>query len=184
MLKNTVKDKKELKEKRNIQTAKLSRDRKKLEVEFMRENALNYIKCLNRIRNYLNNVVQQNGKESGFASKIIKRIKKFSDDLPQNFEFIEDKSTNLDEMSDHFSSLDLTSDAQSTISYGPRKKGRPRKSESIMHDRRDNKRVRKETNINFDEYVSKPNLVSRLTQANDQNHKKILLERKKQMERG
>ena len=108
MLKNTVKDKKELKEKRNIQTAKLSRDRKKLEVEFMRENALNYIKCLNRIRNYLNNVVQQNGKESGFASKIIKRIKKFSDDLPQNFEFIEDKSTNLDEMSDHFSSLDLT----------------------------------------------------------------------------
>lgn len=82
MLKNTVKDKKELKEKRNIQTAKLSRDRKKLEVEFMRENALNYIKCMNRIRNYLNNVVQQNGKESGFASKIIKRIKKFSDDLP------------------------------------------------------------------------------------------------------
>lgn len=87
-------------------------------------------------------------------------------------------------MSDHFSSLDLTSDAQSTVSYGPRKKGRPRKSESIMHDRRDNKRVRKETNINFDEYVSKPNLVSRLTQANDQNQKKLLLDRKKQMERG
>ena len=54
MLKTTVKDKKELKEKRNIQTAKLSRDRKKLEVEFMRETALNYIKCMNRIRNYLN----------------------------------------------------------------------------------------------------------------------------------
>lgn len=54
MLKNTVKDKKELKEKRNIQTAKLSRDRKKLEVEFMRETALEYIKCMNRIRNYLN----------------------------------------------------------------------------------------------------------------------------------
>ena len=57
MLKNTVKDKKELKEKRNIQTAKLSRDRKKLEVEFMRETALSYIKCLNRIRNHLSNLV-------------------------------------------------------------------------------------------------------------------------------
>ncbi len=50
-LKDTIRDKKKLKEKRNIQTAKLSRDRKKLEVEFMREVGIAYVTCLNTIRN-------------------------------------------------------------------------------------------------------------------------------------
>ena len=50
-LKDTIRDKKKLKEKRNIQTAKLSRDRKKLEVEFMREVGIAYVTFLNKIRN-------------------------------------------------------------------------------------------------------------------------------------
>ena len=52
MLKNTIRDKKELKERRNVQTAKLSRDRKKLEVEFMREVGIAYLTCLNKVRNH------------------------------------------------------------------------------------------------------------------------------------
>ena len=97
--------------------------------------------------------------------KLIKRIKKFSDDIPQNFEFTEEK-TNFEDQSD-FSNIDTLSEVQSSCSYGPRKKGRPRKIDPSMADRRDIKRVRKEisTSINFDEYANKPNLVSRLTQA-------------------
>ena len=35
-----------------MQTAKLSRDRKKLEVEFMREIGISYLTCLNKVRNH------------------------------------------------------------------------------------------------------------------------------------
>ena len=88
-----MRDKKELKERRNIQTAKLSRDRKKLEVEFMREVGIAYLTCLNKVRNYLGKISKSSrGPQKAFAKETLSKINGFSKDLPQNFEFFSDST--------------------------------------------------------------------------------------------
>ena len=52
-MKQEIKDKKRLQKERNVLTAQLSRDRKKIEVELLRENCINLTRQLNRVRNQL-----------------------------------------------------------------------------------------------------------------------------------
>ena len=74
-LKDTIRDKKKLKEKRNIQTAKLSRDRKKLEVEFMREIGIAYVTCLNKVRNQFSKLAtSSHGQKRAFAREALSFI--------------------------------------------------------------------------------------------------------------
>lgn len=89
-LKNTIRDKKELKERRNVQTAKLSRDRKKLEVEFMREIGISYLTCLNKVRNHFVKLAQSGPKDQQkFAREALDKMAQISSkEVPQNFEFM------------------------------------------------------------------------------------------------
>ena len=50
-MKIKITDKKKLQRDRNVLTAQLSRDRKKLELDFMRTKCIRYISTLNKIRN-------------------------------------------------------------------------------------------------------------------------------------
>jgi hypothetical protein len=50
-MKNEIKDKKRLQKERNVLTAQLSRDRKKLEVELLRKYCYEATQALNMIRN-------------------------------------------------------------------------------------------------------------------------------------
>ncbi len=50
-MKIKITDKKKLQRDRNVLTAQLSRDRKKLELELMRIKCIRYISTLNKIRN-------------------------------------------------------------------------------------------------------------------------------------
>ena len=52
-MKHNIKDKKALQKERNVKTAQLSRDRKKLEVEYLREGCIDMTKTLNMVRNAL-----------------------------------------------------------------------------------------------------------------------------------
>jgi len=52
-LKVMFKDKKKLQRERNILTAQLSRDRKKLELELLRQNCVSLVESLNKVRNTL-----------------------------------------------------------------------------------------------------------------------------------
>lgn len=52
-MKHTIKDKKVLQKERNVKTAQLSRDRKKLEVEYLRQGCIDMTKTLNMVRNVL-----------------------------------------------------------------------------------------------------------------------------------
>lgn len=56
-MKNTIKDKKKLQKERNVRTAQLSRDRKKLELEILRESVYDLIFNLNKTRNTLNSLL-------------------------------------------------------------------------------------------------------------------------------
>ena len=53
-MKHEIKDKKRLQKERNVLTAQLSRDRKKLEVELLRQYCLKTTQTLNAIKNSLN----------------------------------------------------------------------------------------------------------------------------------
>ena len=53
-MKNEIKDKKRLQKERNVLTAQLSRDRKKLEVELLRQYCYEATQTLNKIRNAIN----------------------------------------------------------------------------------------------------------------------------------
>lgn len=50
-MKNEIKDKKRLQKERNVLTAQLSRDRKKLEVELLRKYCYETTQALNMLRN-------------------------------------------------------------------------------------------------------------------------------------
>jgi hypothetical protein len=50
-MKNEIKDKKRLQKERNVLTAQLSRDRKKLEVELLRKYCYEATQALNMVRN-------------------------------------------------------------------------------------------------------------------------------------
>lgn len=52
-MKLNIKDKKVLQKERNVKTAQLSRDRKKLEVEYLRQDCIDMTKTLNMVRNAL-----------------------------------------------------------------------------------------------------------------------------------
>ena len=52
-MKHEIKDKKRLQKERNVLTAQLSRDRKKLEVELLRQYCLKTIYALNTVKNSL-----------------------------------------------------------------------------------------------------------------------------------
>ena len=52
-MKVNITDKKRLQKERNVLTAQLSRDRKKIEVELLREEAINLTTKLNMLRNKL-----------------------------------------------------------------------------------------------------------------------------------
>ena len=52
-MKHNIKDKKVLQKERNVKTAQLSRDRKKLEVEYLRQDCIDMTKTLNMVRNIL-----------------------------------------------------------------------------------------------------------------------------------
>lgn len=52
-MKHNIKDKKVLQKERNVKTAQLSRDRKKLEVEYLRSDCIDMTKTLNMVRNIL-----------------------------------------------------------------------------------------------------------------------------------
>lgn len=52
-MKHNIKDKKVLQKERNVKTAQLSRDRKKLEVEYLRQDCIDLTKTLNMVRNAL-----------------------------------------------------------------------------------------------------------------------------------
>lgn len=59
-MKLKITDKKKLQRDRNVLTAQLSRDRKKLELELMRMKCIRYISTLNKIRN---SILSQNKKQ-------------------------------------------------------------------------------------------------------------------------
>ncbi len=59
-MKIKITDKKKLQRDRNVLTAQLSRDRKKLELELMRIKCIRYISTLNQIRN---SILSQNKKQ-------------------------------------------------------------------------------------------------------------------------
>lgn len=144
-LKDTIRDKKKLKEKRNIQTAKLSRDRKKLEVEFMREIGIAYLTCLNKVRNQFHKLAaSSHGQKRAFAREALTFIQASASSLPQNFEFVSDSTQDTDSdsasLADHNSVMQnesLSSVSQSdnecsnTYSMFKRKKGRPRKNQQL-----------------------------------------------------
>lgn len=52
-MKVVIKDKKKLQKERNVMTAQLSRDRKKLEVEFLRECCIELTQKVNKLKNKL-----------------------------------------------------------------------------------------------------------------------------------
>lgn len=140
-----------------MQTAKLSRDRKKLEVEFMREVGISYLTCLNKIRNHLVKQAQGGSKEQAkFARDTLTKIASISRELvPQNFEFMYHTSeTNgyassgsSDRTFDNGNSSICLSDMDaSSYSLPRKKKGRPRKvqppspSSAMLEDKREMKR--------------------------------------------
>jgi hypothetical protein len=55
-----VKDKKRLQQQRNVLTAKLSRDRKKIEVEMLWQTCIDLTQKLNAVRNGLNSKGDKN----------------------------------------------------------------------------------------------------------------------------
>lgn len=142
-LKDTIRDKKKLKEKRNIQTAKLSRDRKKLEVEFMREIGIAYLTCLNKVRNQFSKLAaSSHGQKRAFAREALSFIQASSKDLPQNFEFVSDSTqdTSDSELTSQADQSVVNNESISSISQSDnecsnsysmfkRKKGRPRKNQ-------------------------------------------------------
>lgn len=76
-MKNTIKDKKKLQKERNVRTAQLSRDRKKLELEMLRESVYDLIFNLNKTRNTLSSLVQNNevGLNSSQKSELMDKFK-------------------------------------------------------------------------------------------------------------
>lgn len=55
-MKSNISDKKRLQKERNVLTAQLSRDRKKIEIELLREEAVQLTAKLNRLRNILSSI--------------------------------------------------------------------------------------------------------------------------------
>lgn len=86
---------------------------------------------------------------------------------------------------------DMDAMSQAGCGLPRKKKGRPRKiqppspaSAAMMEDKRELKRQRRGDGpqINFEEYVQKPNLVARMTMADDPFQKKELLNKKRAIE--
>ena len=65
-MKHNIKDKKVLQKERNVKTAQLSRDRKKLEVEYLRQGCIDMTKTLNMVRNALVSRGLSNDADLGF----------------------------------------------------------------------------------------------------------------------
>jgi len=86
-MKHEIKDKKRLQKERNVLTAQLSRDRKKLEVELLRQYCLKTIQALNTVKNSLNEAKSKSkcakcgdsGGNSGVLKSVEASVCKFED---------------------------------------------------------------------------------------------------------
>ena len=85
-MKHEIKDKKRLQKERNVLTAQLSRDRKKLEVELLRQYCLKTIQALNAINNSVIKARNNSGATAKSFRGIDAALTKFEDfKLYENF---------------------------------------------------------------------------------------------------
>ena len=83
-MKYTIHDKKKLQRERNVVTAKLSRDRKKLEVELMRQSCLELLQQFNTLKNKVTKIkASTHCTKCGFESEENRKLV----NIIQNFEF-------------------------------------------------------------------------------------------------
>lgn len=85
-MKHEIKDKKRLQKERNVLTAQLSRDRKKLEVELLRQYCLKTIQALNSVKNSVIKAKNESGATAKDFRGIDAALTKFEDfKLYENF---------------------------------------------------------------------------------------------------
>jgi len=70
-MKSNISDKKRLQKERNVLTAQLSRDRKKIEIELLREEAVLLVAKVNMLRNKLSSIKCQSCCELADSVKFI-----------------------------------------------------------------------------------------------------------------
>ena len=70
-MKSNISDKKRLQKERNVLTAQLSRDRKKIEIELLREEAVLLVAKVNQLRNKLSSIKCQSCCELADSVKFI-----------------------------------------------------------------------------------------------------------------
>ena len=59
----------------------------------MREVGIAYLTCMNKVRNYLGKLSKtSNGSKAAFANEVLSKVNTFSQELPQNFEFLSDST--------------------------------------------------------------------------------------------
>ena len=160
-------DKKKLQRERNILTAQLSRDRKKLEVELLRLNCIQAIESLNKVRNTL---LKLEHVQKKCKNKEISRIQTRHLLADVQFIFKNGHEYEMTLKRDNNDSSDTLSQDDIEATHSHCSKVASLSNLSPGADSSDNvssfqQEVRKDKKIEFKKYATKPGLVKRLTRV-------------------